>query len=260
VAVLYSYFDDSGTDGASPAAIMAGYVAHMADWKKFERQTGTLFESEGIQPFFRAKLFDHNQKQFKGWTEDRKLAFARRWYGLAKKHLMRGVSAGVVKSDFIAGRAINRKIPVPSTPAYCLQLALINLCADGAVWREIEKYGLYLVVETSSPSVDAGIRDTFGGIVGINRLEKHLRSIAFAKKDHSRALQLADYLAYYSHRFALTAMHDSHEGHSEFLDIAQSNVTTIMRLGHRFKPNPDFIPPLREWRRRRRKEAGNTRG
>ena len=70
VAVLYGYFDDSGTDGASPAAIMAGYVAHMADWKKFERQTRTLFESEGIQPFFRAKLFDHNQKQFKGWTED----------------------------------------------------------------------------------------------------------------------------------------------------------------------------------------------
>ena len=262
VAVLYGYFDDSGTDDDSPVAVMAGYVAHMADWKKFERKSKELFGREGVEPFFRAKLFDHGQKQFKGWTQERKLMYARRWYGLANRYLMRGVSAAAVKSDFIAGRAKNAKIPAPSAQAYCLQMALIHLCGDGSVWAEIEKYGLYLVVETSTPSIDSGIRDNHNRIVGVNRLEKQLRSVAFATKESSRALQIADYLAYYSHRFALTAMHDSLDGRTEFLDLAQGNVETIMKLGHGFEPDPNFIKPLRDWRRRerKRKEAGDGDG
>jgi hypothetical protein len=53
---------------------MAGYVAHVADWKKFELKTKQLFAIEDI-PYFRAKLFHHSQAHFKGWTEQRKLAF-----------------------------------------------------------------------------------------------------------------------------------------------------------------------------------------
>lgn len=48
VAVMYGYFDDSGTDDDSPVAVMAGYVAHMADWKRFENKTKKMFGREGV--------------------------------------------------------------------------------------------------------------------------------------------------------------------------------------------------------------------
>src|SRR5262245_17133828 len=57
-AVIYGYFDDSGTDAASPVAVMAGYVATDRMWRRFERDSKRLFDREHID-FFRAKLFDH---------------------------------------------------------------------------------------------------------------------------------------------------------------------------------------------------------
>ena len=79
VAVLYGYFDDSGTDAASPVAAMAGYVASERMWRRFERETKKLFDREGIE-FFAAKLFDHGEKQFRGWSDARKLRFATEWF------------------------------------------------------------------------------------------------------------------------------------------------------------------------------------
>jgi hypothetical protein len=253
VAVFYGYFDDSGSDKESPIALMAGYVAHAADWKKFENKSKRLFEREEVSPYFRAKLFSHTQTPFDGWTIKRKKEFAGEWYGFAHRHLMRGISAGAVKSDFVKGRqAEHRKLPKPSVVAHCLHMALTHLCKDGHVWTEIEKYGLHLVIEASTPSVDDGIRDAFDRLVAVNKLEKHLRSLIFAKKESSRALQLADYLAYYSHRFALTAMHRSLEGRTPFLDIAQSSVETLMKLGEKFSPNPDYHALFSEWKRKGR--------
>jgi hypothetical protein len=238
VAVIYGYFDDSGTDAESPVAIMAGYVAHASDWKKFENKTKRLFEREAI-PFFRAKLFDHQQKQFKGWTPARQMRFAEQWYGYAKAHLMRGAAAGVLKSDLTAAKAKHRKLPGISAQASCAQIALAHLCRDGEVWAEIERYGLSLIIESSTVA-DAGIREDLARVVAANKLEKFLHSITFAKKSSARALQIADYLAYYSHRFALTAIHGSLDGVTPFLDIAKDRVPTIMKLAHSFKPNAEF--------------------
>jgi hypothetical protein len=75
MVVFYGYFDDSGTDGDSQVAIMAGYVAHVADWKKFERKTKQLFAQEGIEPFFRAKLFDHARSSSGGGVKKGSCSF-----------------------------------------------------------------------------------------------------------------------------------------------------------------------------------------
>jgi hypothetical protein len=239
---MYGFFDDSGTDASSPVAVMAGYVAHTAAWERFELKSKRLFHSERI-PFFRAKLFDHGEKSFRGWTDARRLKFATTWYGFAQHNVLRGVSAGVHKADFAAGKAKDRKVPGISPQAYALQIALSHLFRDKEVWREIEKHGLQLVVE-SSVTADAGIRDDFQRIVNVNNLAKHLRPIIFATKKHCHALHLADYLAYYSHRFALTALHGSIKGRTPYLDIAQERVTTIMKLAEKFEPNPDYIVAL----------------
>jgi hypothetical protein len=123
VAVLYGYFDDSGTDVGSPVAVMAGYVAHASDWKKFENKTKRLFDRHGI-PFFRAKLFDHRQLQFKNWSAAQQLLFATKWCEYAKEHLMRGISVATIKADLKDVKAKHRKYPGLSAPANCMQIAL----------------------------------------------------------------------------------------------------------------------------------------
>lgn len=236
--MLIGYFDDSGTHDGAKTAVMAGYVAHRTDWKRFEQKTKRLFDEEGI-PYFRAKLFHHGQKHFAGWSEERKLSFARKWYGYASRFLMRGITAGMLKADFVAVKARDRKLPGISCEAYCMQMAFSHLCRDGEVWREIEKQGLQVIVESSTVA-DAGIEVDFNRVLAVNDLTDRIKAISFAHKQDVRALQIGDYLAYYSQRFAETAIHDSLDGITPFLDIAKHGVTTIMKLGEKFEPNPDY--------------------
>lgn len=228
VAVLIGYFDDSGTHDAAQTAVMAGYVAHMADWKRFELKTKQLFDAENI-PYFRAKLFHHNQKQFYGWSDEKKVKFARRWFGFANRFLLRGVTAGMLKADFVAGKAKDRKMPGISCEAYCLQMAFAHLCRDKEVWEAIERYGLHVIVESSTVA-DGGIEVDFKRVVSANNLQHHIKAISFVKKQDVRALQIGDYLAYYSQKFAETAIRNSLDGVTPYLDIAKDSVETIWQV------------------------------
>jgi hypothetical protein len=172
-----------------------------------------------------------------------------RWYNYTGRFLLRGIAAGMKKSDFLTAKARDRKLPGISCSAYCMDMAIKHLCEDAEVWKELERYGMRLIVETSTVA-DAGIRDAFNRGVAANRMEKYLHPISFAKKQSARGLQLGDYLAYYSQRFAETAIHDSFEGVTDYLDIAKRSVSTIMKLGEKFSSYPEFRALLASSKRR----------
>jgi hypothetical protein len=258
VAVLYGYFDDSGTDAASPVAVMAGYVASEKMWRRFERDTKRLFDSEGIK-FFRAKLFDHGQKQFKGWSDARKLRFATEWFESAHKFLLRGASGAILKSDHKEVKAKHRKASSISDQSTCMSIVMHMLCEDGLVWSNIKRHNLSLVVEKSG-TADEGIRLGLDNLALANdELEAALKSVTFANKEDVRALQLADFLAYYSFKLGLTARHDSAAGGTEFLNIALRAVPTLKNMAFDFAPSPAFAPALAKGKRRR-KEADSGEG
>jgi len=159
----------------------------------------------------------------------------------------------VHKADFKEGKAKDYpKLPRLAPQTYALQIAISHLCRDEEVWEEIKKHGLSVIVEASG-AADAGMEEDFYRVASLNEISEHLRSITFAKKSSARTLHLADYLAYYSHRFALTALHDSQAGRTEFLNIAQDNVPTIMKLAEKFGPNPDFRDAYARWRGSRKR-------
>lgn len=243
VVVLTGYFDDSGTHTASPVAIMAGYVANESGWRSFEKEARRLFLSEGIT-VLRAKKFEHGEDEFKNWGPSRQLRFVTELFGVAESTILCGASAGVAKANY---RAIQReitKLPSISPSGYCLQVMIANLCKDQVVWDRIEaEGGLHLIIESRTGS-DDGMREDFERVVGVNNLSDKLHSISFVRKDRCIAIQLADFLAYYSYRFALTALDNSTDGRTPFLDIAQSSVRTIMRLAETFTPSPDYAALL----------------
>lgn len=251
--MLVGYFDDSGTHASSPIAVMAGYVAEADAWGEFERKTKRLFERENIT-FFRAKLFDHGEEQFNGWLLPRKLRFATEWYETAKDYILRGVSAGALKADLAAVKKKERKFPAVSAPAYCMQIALTHLCADPEVWPAIEKGGLSIVIE-SSTSIDSGIALDINRVVTVNKLDRYLHSVTFAKKTSARALQLGDYLAYYSHKFGVALNENRGASIPELLEIARENVQTINKLAHSFEPNPEYFAALSFLKRKNKRSS-----
>jgi hypothetical protein len=59
------YFDDSGTDGGSPIAVAACYVASKTQWDEFVKDWDKAREREGFDEFhmseFVAKLGQHQE-------------------------------------------------------------------------------------------------------------------------------------------------------------------------------------------------------
>lgn len=246
--MIVGYFDDSGSDRQSPVAIMAGYIAPEKEWKSFERKAKKLFDQERI-PYLRAKLFDHGEKQFKGWSDARKLRVSVDLFDIAREHIVRGVSAGVDKQDYIAAKKSNPKFSAGSATAYCMQIALRHLLEDDQIASAVKEHELQPVIE-SGTYVDAGIKQDIDRILNVNEVRGVVRSPLFVPKTAALAVQLADFLAYYSHRFALTARNDSDAGRTEYLAIAQDNVPTIMKFAHKFSINPDFVRAEKDWRRK----------
>lgn len=130
-----------------------------------------------------------------------------------------------------------------------MQIALAHLCADPEIWSEIESGGLALIIEFST-SIDSGIAQDISRVAAVNGLDKHLKAVTFANKASASALQLSDYLAYYSHKFCVALHNERAADVPEFLELARANVRTINKLAHSFEPDPDYFAALSSLRRK----------
>jgi hypothetical protein len=72
---------------------VAGYVSTRWRWKKFERDWGRLLREEGISAFHRTDL-ESFQKEFKGWTVERRDRAVKRAHKIIKKWALIGVAVG----------------------------------------------------------------------------------------------------------------------------------------------------------------------
>lgn len=217
---------------------MAGYIGHVAGWKRFEIKSKQLFEAEKI-PYFHAKLFHKNNKHFKGWTPARKIRFASRWLGFAKDNLLCGISAAANKEGHRAGKTLSKGKVNISYESHCMSIALSELMKDDEVYKEIAKYGLKIFIERSG-SGDRGIQECLNEIIEANEISNYVKSVDFAGKKEICSIQLADYLAYYSQKFALTALNNCSDGITDYLKIAFDSVPTIMQMSESCKPDPKF--------------------
>ena len=238
--MIYGYFDDSGTHDASLVATMAGYVAHVGRWKKFERAAKKLFKSEGMN-VFHATAFESSKGEFDGWEAAKQIRFACDWYEIAKREsILRGTTISIDKASFKQAKAGGKILPNTSAYGYCLNIVLQKRCKDGEVWAEMEKHGLSLVLEAGTPKRDEGLKMEFRAVARENNLGHVLKSLTTAPKQSSRSLQLGDYLAPFSWQQAEKAAKGTLNSRSEFHDIAMRAVTTHLALAEGLTPNPAY--------------------
>jgi hypothetical protein len=200
--VLVCYLDDSGKDPQNPLTTVGGYIAREDAWKTFESEVEPIFLEKKI-PILHAKELRDTDGPFCGWTRLQKQAFIARIGQVSSRHLMLGYSMSAVKGVYV-DHAVERAAGTPSrrtvTPyVFRFQVIVDWILRGVATGRWAHSEGVSLVLECGHEN-NAQAEQEFNWVRKNYNLENVLQSISFVPKDHCRAIQLADLVAFYTRR------------------------------------------------------------
>lgn len=204
--VYVCYLDDS-TAELSPVQTLAGYVARLDGWRAFEADADAICKSMGVD-ILHAKEFQDTKGCFKGWSGARKLQFIDMLYTAAAGRVDFGISRSILKEEY---RKRQRELGLnKSTSAYGVAFASIVFTAvcDNTLSPFIVRDGMSFIVEAGHNNNEE-IHNHYHRIKDHQVFADGLRSLTFARKEDSRAIQLADFYAFYSRR--LTTRYEKHK-------------------------------------------------
>jgi len=97
--MLTAYFDDSGTDAGSKAAVVAGYLGTTTNWKRFAEEWRALLSDYGISIMRRTDL-ENYQGEFKNWNGALRTELLRKAHKIIRQSTYTGVGSAILKDDF----------------------------------------------------------------------------------------------------------------------------------------------------------------
>ena len=126
----------------------------------------------------------------------------------------------------------------PSTSAYAYNVHIMmeKLLRHQPFAQVAQREGLKLYIESGNRN-NENVRTEFEKLCRVNGFEIKGEAIRSIKKNSKIAVQLADYLAFFSWRLAEKAAENNLWNRCCFLDIATRNVDTVGCLAERFTPN-----------------------
>lgn len=222
ITVLVSYLDDSGSDAASPMVTIAGYTAQFDQWAAFEDGGKEVLSSYDVPPLH-TKEFHDGDGPFTGWSRTKKAEFAAELYGVASRHLMIGASISAQKKTYVLRGKETRLNRNTSAIGHCFNILVDRMIKSPLTGPHIRADGISFVVESGNKN-NQDLARVFERVRKIHGLEKELRSISFAGKESCVAIQLADFLAFYSRRHAVAcdAADDALEPSGILRQVAQA--------------------------------------
>jgi len=124
--ILTAYMDESGTHGPSAVSVMGACVGDVRQWRKFEKRATKLFRRYGVTVFHAIDL-KRGDKDFRGWSVDKKIAFLDDLAHIKNETLEFG-SAVVLKhadyQEFYANRDRPKKVVKDTKYAILFRAAL----------------------------------------------------------------------------------------------------------------------------------------
>lgn len=206
VFVFVCYLDDSGKD--QRVVTLAGYVAHIDAWREFEIASEELLARHEV-PIFHGKDFHNTKGAFAGWSRIKKRSFTQEWYDIAKPKVDMGISISMRQQKY---RSRQKELGLnQSMSAYgcCFSAIVITLTRNSRTAPHIEREGISFLVESGN-SNNSEIEGWFHKVFRFPAFKGALKAISFVDKTSSRAIQLADFYAFYSRRDAV--MQDRFDG------------------------------------------------
>lgn len=200
--MLTCYLDDSGTHDDSPIVTIAGYVMDDAGWSAFETDAAVICERRGLasRPLHAVDMQQGNPP-YEDWSVLNKHAFVAQLCLAMKPHAPLGLSLSVTR-EFYDRRAQEAGRSSVYTPyAWAFQVILNWILTSVLVGKKAREEGVRFVVEQGSKN-NAGITRAYEYVAETyaDELGSTLRGLSFVPKNHSRAIQMADLIAYYSYR------------------------------------------------------------
>jgi hypothetical protein len=193
--VLTSYLDESGTHGGD-LTVVAGFLADARQWRKFEKRTAKLFARFRVDIFHTIDV-KRTDKDFEGWTVDRKIEFLDEFHHIINETTEIGYAAILLEKDYQYYLSLPWPKKARKDARYTLLFrACMADAIDGTLALERLKQGgqpcLNVVLESGHPN--AGVKKRLGG--GKNRV---LAGLTFEKKADCLSLAAADLFAYSVH-------------------------------------------------------------
>ena len=194
---LVCYLDDSGNKDDS-ISTLAGYIAPAHNWLYFEVDARKVFDAIEL-PYLHTVDLHMRRGEFKGWTREQTEEFAEGFYKILDQHAYAGFEFSVLKSTFDAKKSIYSVEDQSSPFGFCLHGIVDRLVKDEGVKAALAlpDVDLSFVVERGNKN-EGDIRRRFNNIR--EQDPERFRSISFAPKEETIALQAADFLAYFCRR------------------------------------------------------------
>ncbi len=144
------------------------------------------------------KEFHDTKGVFKGWSRDRKKAFARELF-LPFDRRLYALSMTVNKKSLQMAKEMGQHQNM-SAYGVCFSAIMTRLLIDQQVGPHVRQEGVSFLVEDGNNN-NSEIEQFFNKHRNEPAFEGCMRSIKFIAKGSCKAIQLADYWAFYSRRF-----------------------------------------------------------
>lgn len=241
--MLVCYLDDSGT-GDEPIITMSGYLAPYYQWVKFEQAAKEIFSKFGVTALH-AKEFNDTKDDFAGWTRRKKEAFAANLYIQLGEVGALGIDAGITRTAYNKARFEHGHYPNESGYGNCFANIIERIMrSDVMKYFALEhKATLSFVVEAGNKN-DADLLRVFNEMkfnpnhVGVTEV---LKSVSFANKKSTVALQMADFLAFHSRRYKSQC--EKEKRYVPLTDLQKvifHAVPTTTSLNHTYRTNQEI--------------------
>lgn len=125
--ILTTYIDESGTHGDSAVTVMAGYVGHSGQWRKFDKKWGRMLGNAGAS-HFHAKDFVKRSGEFRGWDLPKQNRFIDSIDQICRINSLFGFIASINNADYdkyYVAEGRPRKIQADSRYGACFRLCLM---------------------------------------------------------------------------------------------------------------------------------------
>ena len=199
---LVAYLDEAGTHAGTRLTVMAGWVADVDRWKRFDTEWATLLARNGISHVHGTNLMS-GKGPFKGWPRERRAALSAEIAEMCTRGTLFGIVILLDNGDYdrtyIGNNAEMRRkrSALDSKYGVCFRIAisLIPRLIDRADLAQ--ESSLRIIIEDGHQNVGAApeIFRAFNELAD-EPIRSLLKEVVVEQKRASAGLQAADMLAY----------------------------------------------------------------
>ncbi|WP_158272163.1 DUF3800 domain-containing protein [Marinicauda salina] len=196
------YLDDSYVEGGKVTAL-AGYYAPNDNWAAYEREAAEIYRDFGIETLH-TNRFHNCRDDFEGWSFEYRDAFLTQLFGAAKDNNIAGVSfciTGNVVRDF---KRASKKTAQFSALGMLFGMLTTTVCDNIGLLELSGPRNVSFFIESGNKN-NRNISNIYKSLRNEGKMQL-VDELEFIQKHECLAIQLADFWAYYSRRYASKAI------------------------------------------------------